>query len=163
MSDLKIKFNLKNNRMSLIKFNDRNRFFPWEHRGLNGFLSEDLFVTDDFFNKLGLMPAMNIKEHENEFELEFAAPGFSKNDFEIAIVGDVLHVYGEKSHEKEEKEEGYTCKEFEYNTFKRSLKLPNTIHKEKEFKATYKNGILRLNLLKHDALKKAPKKSIKIV
>ena len=149
--------------MSLIKFNDRNRFLPWENLGFNDFLSRDLFVNDDFFNEFGLMPAMNIKEHENDFEIEFAAPGFTKKDFEITIEGDILTVYGEKSHEKKEKEEGYTCKEFEYNTFKRSLKLPNIVNKEKEFKATYKNGILRLNLLKNEALKKTPKKVIEIV
>lgn len=149
--------------MSLIKFKNRNRFLPWENLGFSDFLNRDLFVNDDFFNEFGLMPAMNIKEHENDFDIEFAAPGFAKQDFEITIEGDVLTVYGEKSHEKEEKEEDYTCKEFEYNTFKRSLKLPNTIDKEKALKATYKNGILRLHLLKKEALKKTPKKVIEIV
>lgn len=149
--------------MSLIKFNNGNRLFPWDNRDLKRFLSSDTFFDGDFFEEEGLMPAMNIKEHKSDFEIELAAPGFSKKDFEITIDGDMLNVVGEKSHEEEEKEEGYTCREFRYSTFKRSLKLPNTVNKDKEVKATYKNGILKLNLLKSEATKKIPKKVIEVV
>lgn len=151
--------------MSLIKFSNRNRLFPWDDYGLKNFLSDDTFFKDNFFEEYGLLPAMNIKEHDTDFEIEFAAPGFSKKDFEVTIDGDYLNVVGEKKHEEEEekKDEGYTRQEFSYNTFKRSLKLPNSVNKEKDVKATYKNGILRLNLLKGEAFKKTPKKIIEII
>ena len=149
--------------MTLIKFNNRNRLFPWNNTGLKNFLSTDEFFNDDFFEEDSLMPAMNIKEHKDDFEIEFAAPGFTKKDFEVTIDEDILHVNGEKSKETEEKEEGYTCKEFSYNSFKRSLKLPNTINKNQDIKATYKNGILKLNLLKKEEVKATPKQVIEVI
>ena len=149
--------------MSLIKFNNRNRLFPWDNNGLKSFLSSDEFFNNDFFEEDSLMPAMNVKEHDDDFEIEFAAPGFSKKDFEVTIDDDILNVCGEKRSEEEEKEEGYTRKEFSYNSFKRSLKLPNTINKDQDVKAIYKNGILKLNLQKREEAKVAPKKVIEVV
>jgi HSP20 family protein len=148
--------------MTLIKFNKRNRLFPESNKGLKNFLSYDDFFNDDFFTEDSLMPAMNVKEHKKDFEIEFAAPGFKKDDFEITIDDDMLNVCGEKSHENEEKEEDYTRREFSYNSFKRSLKLPPTIKPDTKVKATYKNGILKLNLLKEED-KQIPKKVIEVV
>ncbi|MBJ6367498.1 Hsp20/alpha crystallin family protein [Snuella sedimenti] len=148
--------------MTLIKFNNRNRLFPWNNSGLKSFLSSDDFFNDDFFVEDSLMPAMNVKEHEKNFEVEFAAPGFSKKDFEITINDNVLSVSGEKQHEVEEKEVDYTRKEFSYDAFKRSLKLPDTVDPESKVDATYKNGILKLNLLKKKEAKVAPKKVIEV-
>lgn len=148
--------------MTLIKFNNRNRLFPLSNLGLKSILRPDDFFDDDFFAEDSLMPAMNVKEQENDFEIEFAAPGFSKKDFEITIDNNVLHVSGEKKHEMEEKEEDYSRKEFSYSSFKRSLQLPESVNPKEEVKATYKNGILKLNLLKKEEAKQKPKKIIEI-
>ena len=150
--------------MSLIKFNNRNRLFPsWNNDSLKSFLSSDDFFNNDFFEQDSLMPAMNVKEHENDFEIEFAAPGFSKKDFEVTIKDNVLNVCGEKKLEKEEKEEDYTRKEFSYNSFKRSLSLPKTVNADQDVKATYKDGILKLNLHKKEEAKEQPKKVIEVL
>ena len=135
--------------MSLIKFNNRNRLFPWNNDNLKSFLSSDNFFENDFFEEDALMPAMNIIEHDQDFEIEFAAPGFDKKDFEVIINGDMLNVSGEKKTKAEAKEDTYTRKEFSYNSFKRSLKLPNNVNTDKKVKATYNDGILKLNLLKN--------------
>ncbi|GAA3561510.1 Hsp20/alpha crystallin family protein [Snuella lapsa] len=149
--------------MTLIKFNNRNRLFPWSNSGLKSFLSSDDFFNDDFFVEDSLMPEMNIKEHENDFEVEFAAPGFSKKDFEITINDSMLSVSAEKQHETEEKEEDYIRKEFSYDAFKRSLRLPDNVDPENKVNATYKNGILRLNLLKKKERQAPPKKVIEVI
>ena len=149
--------------MSLTKFNKRNRLFPWNNENLRSFFTSDNFFENDFFNDYDLMPAMNVKEHENEFEIEFAIPGFDKKDFEITIDGDVLMVSGEKKTEAEEEEDNYTRKEFSYNTFKRSLQLPSSVNTDEKVNATYNDGILKLNLLKTEASKSTPKKKIDIV
>jgi HSP20 family protein len=140
--------------MSLIKSKNGNRLLPWSNDNLNDFLDED-----------SLMPAMNIKEHNQDFEIEFAAPGFSKKDFEITIVNNTLNVCGEKQKETEDKVKGYTRKEFNYNSFKRSLNLPQLVNTDQDVKAIYKNGILRLKLQKKEAAeaKQKPKKVIKII
>ena len=150
--------------MSLIKFNNRNRLFPsWNTDSLKSFLSSDDFFHNDFFEEDSLMPAMNVKEHDKDFEIEFAAPGFSKKDFEVTIDDNMLNVCGEKQKETEEKEEDYTRKEFSYNSFKRSLKLPKTVQTDQEVKATYKNGILKLHLQKQEETKEKPKKVIEVL
>jgi HSP20 family protein len=150
--------------MSLIKFKHGNGLFPsWNNESLKSFLSSDDFFNHDFFQKDSLMPAMNIKEHENDFEIEFAAPGFSKKDFEVTIVDNILNVSGEKKQEKEENEEGYTCKEFSYNSFKRSLNLPKSVNTDHDVKATYNNGILKLNLQKKPETKEPHKKMIQVL
>src|SRR5210317_147433 len=69
---------------------------PWENRLFSPSLSnltrfDDIF-NGDFFEDNSLMPAVNVKEHEDVFEIEFAVPGFNKKDFEVTIEDDVLHV-----------------------------------------------------------------------
>lgn len=150
--------------MSLIKFNKRNRLFPsWDNDSLKQFLSNDSFFDSDFFEEDSLMPAMNVKEHDNDFEIEFAAPGFSKKDFEVTIDDNILNVCGKKKKETEEKEEDYTRREFSYNSFKRSLSLPKSVNTEQDIKATYNDGILKLNLQKKEDSKEPPKKVIEVL
>jgi HSP20 family protein len=136
--------------MSILKFNNGNRLFPWNNESLKSFLSTDDFFNHDFLDENSLMPAMNVKEHDQDYEIEFAAPGFSKKDFEVTIDDNTLNVCGQKKKEVEEKEEDYTRKEFSYNSFKRSLQLPVSVNTNQDVKATYKNGILKLNLQKID-------------
>jgi HSP20 family protein len=148
--------------MSLIKFNNRNRLFPWSNTDLKSFLGSDDFFNEDFFAEDSLMPAMNVKENPKDFQIEFAAPGFSKEDFNVSIDNNILQVSGEKRNEKEEKDDTYSRKEFSYNSFKRSLKLPTNVNTEKEAQATYKDGILKLHLLKKELDKPSNIKQIKI-
>ncbi len=149
--------------MSLIKFNKRNRFFPWTNEDLKRFLSEDAFFTNDFLEEDSLMPAMNVKEHDMDYEIEFAAPGFSKEDFEVTIDDNTLNVTGEKNKEKEEKDEAFTRREFSYSSFKRSLALPKSVNMGQDVKATYKDGILKLKLQKKEEAKAQSKRVIEIL
>jgi len=80
--------------MTLVKFNNRNRLFPWSN-SLKNFLSDEVFFDDDFFVNVNITPAMNIKENDADYEIEFAAPGFNKKDFDVSINGDMLNVCGE--------------------------------------------------------------------
>lgn len=150
--------------MSLIKFNNRNRLFPWDNNRLKDFLSSDDFLfNDSFFEEDSLMPAMNVKELDKEFEVEFAAPGFNKSDFEIILDDHLLSVSAKKESHKEEKEDDYMRKEFSYNTFKRKLRLPETVDNLADIKATYNKGILKLNILKKEPVDETPKRVIEIV
>lgn len=144
---------------------------PWTNSLLSPFranlLSPNLsnFVRfDDLFEDDILAPAMNVQEHEEDFEIEFAAPGFNKKDFEVTIEDDVLHVCGEKEAEEEEKQDEYSRKEFSYESFKRSMVLPSSIDLDQDIKASYKNGILKVKLLKKEevTVKQPPKKVIEV-
>jgi len=146
--------------MSLVKLDGKR--FPWNER-LIDFFNRDTFFDDDFFNLEKNHPSMNVKEHKDDFEIEFAAPGFEKKDFKITMKDDVLEVSAQKSKEDTEEDENFTRREFNYNAFKRSLQLPNSVDRTKDVKAMYKNGILKLNVLKMDEAKEGHKKVIEVV
>ena len=145
--------------MSLVNFKKR---MPW-----GNFMSSDFLNTDDFFNDrfwLNKMeePALNIKENDDEFEIELAAPGFDKKDFEVTVDNGYLNISAKKSDSKEEKDENYTRKEFSYNSFQRSLQLPDTVIDDR-VKAKYKNGILKFSLVKKEETKKLKPTKIEIL
>ena len=157
--------------MSLIKKNKQRLFpwnrpmiNPWDNTTLKGFLSTDDFFNDDFFEEDSLMPAMNVKETKDKVNVEVAAPGFTKKDFEITLDENVLHISAEKKKEEkeEDKDTGYFKREFSYNSFKRSLKLPVTINQDEKVKATYDNGILLISLNKKEKTKAIPTKKIEV-
>ncbi len=148
--------------MSLVKFNKRR--FPWLNDGITNWFDTDDFFSDDFYIRDRNLPAMNIKENTDNFEIELAVPGFSKEEIEVSLENDVLHVCAEKSKEDiEENESGYKRKEFSYNSFDRKLKMPLSVNQEKDVKATYKDGLLKLKLAKSKAAMEPPKKMIDIV
>lgn len=146
--------------MSLVKFN-RNRW-PRSY-GLTDFFEHKNIFDNDFFNLGKSMPALNVKEHEKNFEIELSSPGFEKNDFEITLKKDILEVAAEKKAAQEEKEDDYTRKEFNYRSFRRSMQLPKTVDDSKDVKATYKNGILKLKLAKKEQENKNDKRIIEVV
>lgn len=131
-------------------------------------LMSDFFDYDKFFGNRWFeretnnsLPAVNIKENSKEFEIEFAAPGFNKNDFKINIEANVLTISAEKKEEKNEETSRFTRKEFTYNRFSRSFTLPQTVNVE-NIDAKYTDGILKLQIPKKEEAKKELKKEIKI-
>ena len=145
--------------MTLVKF----RKSPFENLLTNDFLdfNPNNLLNDRLFLKRMDEPALNIIEKKDAFEIELAAPGFSKKDFEVTIDNGCLNVSAKKSESKEEKDEKYTRKEFSYNSFERSLELPESISDEK-IKAKYDNGILKFSLAKKEEVKKQKPKMIEI-
>jgi len=145
---------------------------PWSSRlfrnnldDINSLLRFDDVFKEDFFEDDSLMPAMNVKEHKEDFEIELAIPGFNKKDFEVSLEEDVLHVFGKREIEQEEKEDDFTRKEFSYKSFKRSMVLPSSVDLNQDVKASYKNGILKVRLLKKEEVieNEHPKKVIEVV
>lgn len=127
----------------------------------------DLFNINHFFKgnsdaDFDFSPAINVKDQPKHFIIEVVAPGFSKDDFDITIENGMLNLYAEKEHQSEKEKEGYVKKEFSYNRFTRSLRLPDNVNEEKEVKAIYKNGILQLTLQKMELEKTNPPKKVKV-
>ncbi|WP_299439792.1 Hsp20/alpha crystallin family protein [uncultured Aquimarina sp.] len=142
--------------MSLVKRTDR---LP--------FIFDDIFNTDWFGgisndHKIGFnTPAVNVKENDNDFVIELAAPGLVKEDFKIELDNDVLTISSETSNDASEEKDNYTRKEFSYSTFKRSFTLPDTVNSV-EILASYNSGILSVKLPKKEEAKVQPKRSIEI-
>ncbi len=136
--------------MSLIKFNRR---FPLFDQMFPEILDTDKWLNEDLILKDNWIPAINIKENESDFEIEVAAPGFSKKNFEVTITDDILTISAENKRSEEEKGESYSRQEFFYNSFKRSFTLPKVIDFSKKIKAKYNNGVLIVHLDKLEVLK----------
>ena len=99
------------------------------------------------------IPSVNISETKDFYLVSMAIPGMKKTDFKIGIEGNMLTISSEMEETKEEKEEEYTRKEYNYSTFSRSFNLPDEINKEK-IEAIYSDGILKLTLPKKEEAKK---------
>ena len=107
------------------------------------------------------IPAVNISENKERFDVTIAAPGMKKDDFNIDVDGNTLTISAETREEKEEKENRYTRKEYSYSSFSRSFSLPDGVNKDK-IDASYDNGILKLSLPKTEEAKKAASKHISV-
>lgn len=144
--------------MTLVKWNKKNDTASPRLFG-NPF---DAFFNDDFFNSNfnGTQPAVNIKENETSYGIELAAPGLKKEDFNIDLDHDVLTIKVEKSNEENKESEGYTKREFSYQSFSKSFTLPESVQGD-AISGNYTDGILHLTLPKKEEAK-ALKKSIQL-
>lgn len=94
-------------------------------------------------------PAVNIQETENSFNLEMAAPGVKKEDFNVEYKDDRLTISAESKSENEEKDDkNYTRREFSYARFERSFKLPEKWIDSDNIQAKYEDGILHVTIPK---------------
>ena len=97
------------------------------------------------------IPAVNIEEKSDAFEVAMAVPGMKRDDFKIEVDNGVLSVASEKEAQQEaqDKEGKYTRREFRYHTFSRSFTLPEAIDAAK-IAAQYTDGILAIHLPKKE-------------
>ena len=114
-----------------------------EHNRFNGNASQSNFI-----------PAVNIKETKDSYELYMAVPGMKKEDFKIELEGDTLAISSDKKMEIDDSDDvRYSKIEFRYAPFKRVFNLTeNTINSE-NIKASYENGVLLLVLPKREEVK----------
>ncbi|GAB4092536.1 Hsp20/alpha crystallin family protein [Flaviaesturariibacter terrae] len=96
------------------------------------------------------VPAVNVKETEQQYELSMAAPGLSKDDFRIDVDDNLLTIRSEKEENKSKKEERFTRQEYSYSSFTRSFSLPRDVQAD-AISATYKDGILQVSLPRRTA------------
>ncbi len=119
---------------------------------------------DSNFSNGNSLPAVNVKENDEEFELELAVPGMSKNDFKIEFENDVLTVSAEKEVKSEDgkKNGNFYRKEFGYTNFQRSFRLPEDTVNSDAIKASYVDGILKIEIPKREEVKPKPARLIDV-
>ena len=143
-------FNLKPNIMNLIK--RQNPVFTS--------LIDDLLLNQDW-NQNSNIPAANIIEADDHFDIQLAAPGKKKNDFKIELEEGVLTISSRIESNSGEEDSSFTRKEFGYSSFIRSFNIPETVSTDK-ISANYKEGILTVSLPKKEEALPQPKKLISI-
>lgn len=145
--------------METKKLKSENSFFPT--------VFSDFFDNESFFGRNWpadfrfSVPAVNISENSKAFCIEFAVPGFSKNDFKVNTGDNVLTITAEKQEEKKTGKERFTRQEFSYNGFSRSFTLPKNALAEKAT-ASYVDGILSLTIPKQEENKNNNRKFITV-
>jgi HSP20 family protein len=129
------------------------------------FFNRDLFNwnNSNFSNTNTTIPAVNIKETADSYEVEVAAPGMTKKDFKVELDGNLLTISSEKSQQHEEKEgDRYSRKEFSYQSFQRSFNLQKDVVDMDKIEAKYENGLLHLLIPKKEEVKQKPARLIQI-
>ena len=95
-------------------------------------------------------PAANVREDENNYSLELALPGFSKEEITIKFEDEVLTITAGRQPKEDEKGPKYTWNEFGYKSkYERSFQLPETVNAD-EIGAAFENGILLVTLPKKE-------------
>lgn len=140
----------------MLPINRKNQ--NWLPTILNEFF-DDNFMSQSLYNNRNLVsPATNIFETDDKFEIEFATPGMTKEDFNVTLENDNELVISLKKKEEAKNDENAKDKkfhrhEFTYQSFCESFTLADDIDLEK-ISAKMENGILTITL---------PKKEIKAV
>jgi len=155
------KIKLKN--MTLLKFRPENR-----HSNPGTSLLTFSDIMQDYFGFSNLQetnsalqrPLVNILEGKEEFTIEFALPGYAKDEIKIEVENEMLKVSG-KFPSKDENGTEYRRVEFNKADFERSFILPETINTD-DIKGTMENGILSLHLPLKEEVKPKPVKNISI-
>ena len=110
----------------------------------------DFFDNDWMVKANATAPAINVLETEKEYKVELAAPGMTKDDFNVRIdeENNLVISMEKKTENKEEKKEGrYLRREFSYSKFQQTMILPDDVDKEK-ISAQVENGVLNIDLPK---------------
>jgi HSP20 family protein len=129
-------------------------------------LFDEIFrpLTPSLENQMGrlVVPAVNIIEDDKGVEIQVAAPGLNKGDFDIKIEDNILTVSAHKEEEKLDEGANYVKKEFGYESFQRSFTLPDNMFDTDKVEAKYENGVLKIYIPKlEEQQKKIKKVSIK--
>jgi HSP20 family protein len=148
--------------MSIMR---RNEWQPTLPGFFNDFLTRDLWNWGLNNNSVTntTIPAVNIKENNDAFNVEVAAPGMKKEDFKVELDGNMLTISSEKTDETKENEgERYSTQEFSYQSFQRKFQLPKDVVDADKIEAHYENGLLHLVIPKKEEAKQRPPRMIQI-
>lgn len=135
--------------MPIRKYNNQN----WLPSIFNDFFDNDWMVKAN-----ATAPAINVIENEKDYKVEVAAPGMTKNDFNIHLSEDneLVITMEKKNESKEEDKENkkYLRREFSYSKFQQAFVLPEDVEKEK-ISANVTDGVLTIDLPKRTPEEKA--------
>jgi HSP20 family protein len=133
---------------------------------LNSFLADDWFDSSlaNWRSARASMPAVNVRETNDDFVIELAAPGMKRNDFKVELDNNVLTISSSKEENGEEKgrDGEYKKREFSYQAFQRSFSLPEAGVEGGKISAKYVDGILFVTVPKREESKLKPVRQISV-
>ena len=112
----------------------------------NGF--DDMF-DNSWMPKMSVTaPAINVKENKDEYDIELAAPGTTKEDFNVNLDNDgnlVIKMEHKDNKKDENKKEHDVRREFADSNYEQALTLPEDVETGK-IEAKVENGVLHVTL-----------------
>lgn len=121
------------------------------------------WTSSNYSNTNTTLPAVNIIESENDYQIEVAAPGMKKEDFKVDLDKDLLTISSEKKVDKKDEKKGqYSRREFSYQSFQRAFTIPQNEVDGDKITAKYCDGLLCLTLPKREKAKPKPAREIYI-
>ena len=140
--------------MHLVRFNPIRDIYSLRNRNNNIF--DDLIYPnrrgDEKLTMWNWKPVVDIYDNEDKFVINAELPGVDKKDIVIDVKDRLLTLKGERSSEKEVKEDKYHRRERAYGSFERVFTLPAEIDPD-QIKADYKDGILKIDIPKPEVQK----------
>jgi HSP20 family protein len=106
---------------------------------------------------LALDVRVDASEDDTAYHVTAELPGLSEKDVEVTFADNTLTISGEKKEEKEVKEANYHRRERSFGSFRRSFTLPGEVD-EAKIAATFKDGIMTIDLPKSKSAQKKAKK-----
>lgn len=119
----------------------------------------DFFDNDWMVKANATAPSINVIESDKDYQVEVAAPGMTKEDFNIHLNENsnlVISMEKRQTNEDDNQNKRYLRREFSYSKFEQALILPDNIVKEK-IKANVSNGVLTITIPKQ-----TPEERIKV-
>ena len=133
--------------LQMTRFNDQN----WFPTLFNDFFDNDFWMTNTKKNVTA--PAVNVIDEEKDYKVEVAAPGMTKEDFQIKLDNDNnLIIALEKktqTEDHEKKNHKYLRREFSYSKFQQAFTLPEDVEKDK-ITAKMNDGVLTIDIPKKE-------------
>ena len=94
--------------------------------------------------------AVDVFEDDEKVIVRLETPGMRREDFNVELHGNNLTVHGEKQFDRETRQGRYSVVQCAYGSFRRDVRLPAAVKPDKTT-ATYRDGVLRVELIKSDA------------
>jgi HSP20 family protein len=91
---------------------------------------------------------LEISETKNTVIVEAEMPGMNSKDLDISLNGNLLTIRGEKKQERKTKNSDCYCSERTFGRFSRSVRLPANVNHDGKIKASYKDGVVRIEIPK---------------
>lgn len=103
---------------------------------------------------MGKKMAVDLVEHDDEYVATVDLPGFERDDVEVRVTDNTLHVEATHEEATEDREETYLRKERSHRSMERSIRLPEHVDAD-ETEASFKNGVLTVTVPKAEPMSSA--------
>ncbi|HSN69973.1 MAG TPA: Hsp20/alpha crystallin family protein [Steroidobacteraceae bacterium] len=152
---------------SLRRWDEDERAFPSFRRDFDNLHREMDRMIEEFFRGSPLrgmqmtegmsfgdvMPTIDVAEDEKVFRISVELPGMDEKDIDVTLTEGLLTIRGEKKQEHEDKGKEFYRKERSFGSFRRAIPLPVDVD-ESKIDASFKKGVLLINLPKTEEAKK---------